>query len=135
MNDKQSEKRRMRRELLLFALGELLVLGVSFGVYALLRRLTGKVLLGGAVGAAVAVLNYCLMALGVWAASEKAAQGDPVGGRKIVTLSMIGRYLFMIVLLFAFAKSGLCDVVAMAIPLALSRVILFAAEFFRKKEG
>ena len=33
------------------------------------------------------------------------------------------------------AKSGLCNVVAMVIPLALFRVLLFVGEFFRRKDG
>lgn len=135
MNDKQSEKRRMLREVLILAVGEGIVLGVMFGVYALLGKLNSKVLLGGAVGVFVTVLNYFLMALGVWSASAKARDGDPAGGRRVITLSMLGRYLFMIAVLVAGAKSGLCDVVAMVVPLALFRILLYAAEFFRGKEG
>ena len=135
MNDKQTDKRRTLRELLILAVGEGIVLGVMFGIYALLGKLTAKVLLGGAVGALITVLNYFLMALGVWSASAKAEQGDPAGGRRVITLSMIGRYLLMIAVLVAGAKSGLCEVVAMVVPLALFRILLFAAEFFRGKEG
>ncbi len=135
MNDRENDIRQVRREVLLFALGTLVCLGLMYGVYALLHRLTAKVLLGGAVGALITVLNYFLMALGVWSASAKAEQGDPAGGRRVITLSMIGRYLLMIAVLVAGAKSGLCDVVAMVVPLALFRILLFAAEFFRGKEG
>ena len=135
MNDRQSEKRQMRRELLLFALGEAIVLAGTAGVFALLGRFSGKVLLGAAVGACLACLNYGLMALGVWAAADKAEAGDPAGGRKLITLSMLGRYLMMAAVLVIGAKTGLCDVIAMVVPLALSRVILFAVEYFRRKEG
>ena len=36
------------------------------------------------------------------------------------------------VVLFAFAKSGICDVFALVIPLAFTRPILTVTEFFRK---
>ena len=135
MNDRQTEKRRMIRELTRFALGQLICLGLMFGVYALLDKLTNKVLLGGCIGFALAVLNYCLMALGVWSAAEKAEKGDAAGGKRTITVSMRGRYLLMILGLVAGAKSGWCDVIAMLIPLVLSRPLIFIGEFFRRKEG
>ena len=135
MNDRQSEKRRMLRELTRFAIGELICTGLMFGVYVLLDKFTNKVLLGGCIGLALAVLNYVLMAVGVWSASDKAENGDPAGGRRTITASMLGRYLLMILVLVAGAKSGWCDVIAMLVPLALSRPLIFVGEFFRRKEG
>jgi hypothetical protein len=41
----------------------------------------------------------------------------------------------MILVLVVFAKSGLCDVIAMVIPLLLSRLVLFFIELFRRKDG
>ena len=130
-----NEKRETLRELLIIAAGELVVLGLLYGAYALLGRLNGKVLLGGAVGAGTAVLNYFLTALGVFRAAEKAQQGDTVGAMRTVRLSMYGRYLLMILVLVAGAKSGWCNVIAMVIPLVLFRVLLFVGEFFRRKDG
>ena len=134
MNDKQSEKRRMYRELARFALGQLICLGLMFGVYLLLDKLTDKVLLGGSIGFVLAVVNYLLMAVGVWAAADKAERGDAAGGKRTVTVSMLGRYLLMILVLVAGAKSGKCDVIAMLVPLVLSRPLIFVGEFFRRKE-
>lgn len=131
----QTDRQQTRRELLIIALGELLVLALLFGAYALLGRLTGKVLLGGCVGAATAVLNYFLMAVGVNAAADRAEGGDPARGRRILLLSMLGRYALMIAILLIGGKSGRCDVVAMVIPLALFRVLLYVGEFFRRKDG
>ena len=131
MNDKQ----QTLRELLIFALGELICLGLLYGAFALLGKLDSKVLLGGAIGAVTAVLNYFLMAVGVYAAAARAEAGDPARGRRIVSLSMAGRFLLMIAILVVGAKSGLCNVVAMVIPLILFRVLIFVGEFFRRKDG
>ena len=135
MNDRETDIRQVRREVLLFALGTLVCLGLMYGVYALLHRLTAKVLLGGAVGAALAILNYVLTAAGVLRAADKAEQGDAKSGMRTINLSMLGRYLLMILVLVVFAKSGLCDVIAMVIPLLLSRLVLFFIELFRRKDG
>ena len=133
--DKQQSKQQVYRELKFFALGELLILALVCAGFALVGRWSGKVAAGAAVGAGLAVSNYVLMALAVFRAADKAEQGDPHAGQRTMTASMMGRYLLMIAVLVIGAKSGLCDVVAMVIPLALSRVILFAAEFFRRKDG
>ena len=135
MNDRENDIWQVRREVLLFALGTLVCLGLMYGVYALLHRLTAKVLLGGAVGAALAILNYVLTAAGVLRAADKAEQGDAKSGMRTINLSMLGRYLLMILVLVVFAKSGLCDVIAMVIPLLLSRLVLFFIELFRRKDG
>lgn len=134
MND-MNDKRQTYRELLIFALGELICLGLLYGAFAMLGKLDGKVLLGGAVGALTAILNYFLMAVGVYAAAARAEAGDPVRGRRIVSLSMTGRFLLMIAILVVGAKSGTCNVIAMVIPLLLFRVLIFVGEFFRRKDG
>lgn len=134
MND-MNDKQQTLRELLIFFLGELICLGLLYGAFALLGKLDSKVLLGGAIGAVTAVLNYFLMAVGVYAATARAEAGDPARGRRIVSLSMAGRFLLMIAILVVGAKSGLCNVVAMVIPLLLFRVLIFVGEFFRRKDG
>ena len=131
MNDKQ----QTCRELLILALGELVCLGLIYGAFALLDKLDSKVFLGGAIGALTAVLNYFLMAVGVYAAAARAEAGDPARGRKIISLSMAGRFLLMIAVLVVGAKSGYCNVIAMVIPLLLFRVLIFVGEFFRRKDG
>ena len=133
--EKNEQKRQVYRELKLFALGELLILALVCAGFALLGKWSGKVLAGALTGAGLAMLNYALMALGVFKAAEKAEAGDPASGQRTMTLSMLGRYLLMIAVLVIGAKSGRCDVIAMVIPLALSRLILYAAELFRRKDG
>lgn len=134
MNE-MNDKKQTLRELLIMAAGELICLGLLYGGFALLGKLDGKVLLGGAVGAFTAILNYFLMAVGVYAAAERARAGDPARGRRMMSLSMLGRYLLMIAILVIGAKSGYCSVIAMVIPLALFRILLYVGEFFRRKDG
>ena len=134
MND-MNDKRQTYRELLICALGELICLGLLYGAFALLGKLDGKVLLGGAIGVLTAILNYFLMAVGVYAAAARAEAGDPVRGKRIVSLSMAGRFLLMIAILVVGAKSGACNVIAMVIPLLLFRMLIFVGEFFRRKDG
>ena len=133
--NKQNEKRQTLRELGIIAVGELVCLGLLYGAAALLGKLDGKVLLGGAVGAGTAVLNYFLMAVGVYAAADRAESGDSDRGKRILTLSMLGRYALMAAILVIGAKSGACNVIAMALPLLLFRVLLYVGEFFRRKDG
>lgn len=132
MNNR-SDKQQTVRELTVVAVGELLVFGLLCGAFAALGKLDAKVILGGAVGAVTAVLNYVLMAVGVWAAAARAEAGEPARAKRAVTLSMLARFGLMIAILVIGAKSGACNVIAMVIPLAAFRLLLFAAELFRKK--
>lgn len=132
--DTGSENSGLRRELLIFAAGELIGLGLMLGVYALLHKFSLMVVLGGCVGAALAILNYALTALGVARAADKAEQGDAVGARRMISLSMTVRYLLLIGALVGCALSGRFDVVAMVIPLLLGRLVISLGELFRKKE-
>ena len=75
------------------------------------------------------------MAVGVFAAADRAEAGDPARGKRIISLSMLGRYALMIAILVIGAKSGYCNVVAMVIPIALFRVLIYVGEFFRRKDG
>lgn len=130
-----NEKKQTYRELLIIAVGELICLALIYGGFALLNKLDQRVLIGGAVGVLTVILNYFLMAVGVFAAADRAEAGEPARAKRIISLSMLGRYALMIVVLVIGAKSGWCNVVAMVIPLALFRVILFIGEFFRRKDG
>ena len=132
--DKQTSKQQVYRELALFAIGQLLVFGLVCAGFALAGRWSREVLIGAAVGAALAAANYALTAVGVFRAADKAEHGDPAAGQRAMTLSMLGRYLMMIGVLVVGAKSGYCNVIAMVIPLAMSRPLIFTAELFRRKD-
>ena len=119
----------------LVALGELLGVAAMIGIFALLGKYDSKVLLGGIVGGAVATVNFFAMAIGVNIAADKAEQQNVKGGQATVKGSYLLRMVAMFVVLFAFAKSGICNAIALVVPLIFVRITLTVAEFFRRKPG
>ena len=120
------------KQTMMIALGQAICVAVMVGIFALLGQFNMAVLLGGIVGGVLAVLNFFVMAVGAMMAADKAMDQDVKGGKATVRSSMILRLALMAIVLIAFAKSGLCNVLAMVIPLAFTRPILMFAEFFGK---
>ena len=114
-------------------IGQVLCVAAMFGIYALLGYFSHKVLLGGIVGAVLASLNFFFMAVGTSIAADKAESQDVKGGKAVLQISMLVRYAILFITLFAFGKSGLCDLLALALPLVFVRPVLTFGEFFRKK--
>lgn len=116
-------------------IGMLIFTPAMIGVFALLGYFDFSVLLGGIIGSVLAILNFFVMAIAACLAADKAQNQDVKGGRKILQLSQTIRYILLFVLLLAFAKSGLCNTIAMALPVLVVRPIISFAEFFRKSGG
>lgn len=114
------------------AAGQVVCTAAMMGVFALLHQFDTTVLLGGIVGALVAVGNFFAMAMGAMIAADKAAQEDVKGGKATVRASMVGRLAAMAVILIVFAKSGYCNLIALLVPLVFTRPVLTVYEFFRK---
>ena len=123
------------RQTLVVALGEAIGVAAMIGIFALLGQLDTSVLLGGLVGGMVAVANFFVMAIGVNIAADKAENQNVKGGQATIKGSYMLRMIGMFVVLFAFAKSGLCNVIALVVPLVFSRFTLTLQEFFRRKPG
>jgi hypothetical protein len=115
------------------ALGQAICICVMIGVFVLLGHYDQTVLLGGIFGWLLSVLNFFFMAVGTNLAADKAEKQDVKGGKAVLSLSMALRYVVLFVLLFALAKSGLCNAIALALPLAFVRPVLTISEFFRKE--
>lgn len=120
------------KETAIVAAGQLVCIAAMFGIFALLHAFDRTVLLGGALGGLVAVLNFLFMAIGATLAADKAEAQNVKGGKALLQSSFFLRYLLMILVLFAGAKSGYCNVVALVVPLLFTRPILTLGEFFRK---
>lgn len=120
------------RETGMLAVGEAICTALMVGVFALAGYYNTSVLIGGIVGAVMAVGNFFLMAVAADAAADKAVNGDVKGGKELVKASFRMRLLVMAGLLFLFAKSGICNLIAMIVPLVLTRIIITVIEFFRK---
>jgi hypothetical protein len=122
------------RQTLLIAIGQIVGVGVMLGIFALLGRLDYTVVLGGLIGALVALLNFFFMAVSLTLAADRAVQQDAKGGKSLVKSSYAIRTIVMFVVLILCAKSGHCNVISLAVPLLLVQPTLLIAEFFRKKE-
>ena len=123
------------RQTAVVALGEVIGVAAMIGIFALLGHLDRTVLLGGIVGGLVAVANFFVMAITVNIAADKAENQNVKGGQATIKLSYALRMLVMAVVLFAFAKSGICNVIALVVPLIFTRFTLTLQEFFRRKPG
>ena len=115
------------------ALGQALCVAAMLGIFALLGYFDYTVVLGGLMGAVVAVLNFLFMAIGISLAADKAQEQNVKGGKSLVTGSYMLRIVLMFVVLFACAKSGHFHVITLVLPLVFVRPILTVAEFFQKK--
>ena len=121
------------KETAIIAVGELLCCGIMVGVFALLHKFSMQVVLGAFFGWLLTVANFFCMAVGSSLAADKAQEQNVSGGKAVMKSSMILRLLVLFVLMFALAKSGICDPVALILPLAFVRPVLMFGEFFRKK--
>lgn len=115
------------------ALGVAICTVLMIAVFALMGYYDTSVLLGGMVGAVLAIGNFFFMAVGTSLAADKAEQQDVKGGKALVQQSYLLRLVVLFVILFACAKSGLFNLFALVLPLVFVRPSLTIAEFFRKK--
>lgn len=106
---------------------------IMFGIFALLSMFDQTVLLGGIFGCVVAILNFFFMAMVADLAADKAEEQDVNGGKAMIQRSMLLRTAAMFIIFFALAKSGICNVIALVVPLLFVRPTITIAEFFRKK--
>lgn len=123
------------KETAVVLMGQAICVGTMLGVFALLGQFNIAVLLGGIIGAILAAANFFFMAITASLAADKAVDQDVEGGQKLMKASYPVRILILAVILIALAKSGICNVVALVLPLVFVRPILTVAEFFRKKEA
>ena len=119
----------------IIAIGEAVCVAAMIGIFALLGQFNMAVLWGGLVGLVLSVLNFFLMAVGAMLAADKAQQQDVKGGQATIRNSMLLRLALMALVLVAFSISGICNVLAMLLPLAFTRPILTLVDFFGKAGG
>ena len=125
-------KKLVWRETGIVAAGVLLCTAVMVGVFAMLGKFDISVLLGGAAGALLSVGNFFFMAVGITLAADKAEKQEVNAGKLLARNSYMLRLLVLAVLLFACAKSGIFNLIALVLPLVFVRPTLTISEFFRK---
>ena len=121
------------RETAIIAVGEAVCCGIMVGIFALVGHFDLTVLLGALIGFVLTVANFFVMAVGTSLAADKAQDQNVSAGKNLLRSSMGLRYVVLFVLLFLFAKSGICNVFALVLPLVFVRPVLMLSEFFRKK--
>ena len=120
------------KETAVVLVGQAICVAAMIGICVLLGIYSQAILLGGIFGGILAVLNFFFMAISTMMAADKAEQQNVKGGQLTVQLSFLLRMGLLFVVLFALIKSGLCDSLAVVLPLVFTRPILFVGEFFRK---
>ena len=120
------------RETAFLSIGEAVCVAAMVGLFALLGQFDYTVVLGGILGSLLAVGNFFFMAISSNAAADKAADQQVKEGKATVKLSYYTRLLILGVLLFVFAKSGHCNLLALVCPLFFVFPIITVIEFFRK---
>ncbi len=127
-------RKEVLHETLIITIGQVICIAAMFGIFALLGYFDSTVLLGGIVGGILAVLNFLFMAISVCVASDRAVAQDVKGGKSLMTFSMVLRYAVIFIVWVAGAVSGLCNAIALVLPIVFVRPTITVWEFFRKKE-
>lgn len=112
--------------------GVMVCVAVMIGVYALLGKFGWPVVLGGVVGGVLSVANFFFMAVSAELAADKAQADDVNGGKALMRSSYMIRLVALAVILFACARSGWFNLLALVLPLIFVRPVLSLLEFFRK---
>lgn len=120
------------QETAIIAIGQAVCVAVMIGIFALLGKFDSAVLLGGICGGLLATLNFFFMAVGAMMAADKAESQNVKGGQATIQSSYLLRLVVMFVIMFALVKGGVCNVIALVLPLVFTRPILSIGEFFRK---
>ena len=120
------------RETGMLAIGEGICAGITVGVFAATGYYHTTVLLGAVVGLVMAVANFFLMAVAAEAAADRAMNDDVKGGKALVKTSQNLRLVVIFLLVLLLAKTGVCNPIAMVVPLLTARPVLMVVEFFRK---
>lgn len=128
-------RKMVLKETGIVAIGECIGTAAMFGIFALLGKWDSAVFIGGLIGSAAAVLNFLVMAIGVNRAADKAVAQNVAGGQMTIKASYMIRMLLLFLILFAFAKSGVANAIALVVPLIFVRFTITIAEFFRRKPG
>ncbi len=122
------------KETAIVAVGVSVCVAVMIGIFALLGYFDWKVLVGGIIGGVLATANFLFMAISASLAADKAQKQDVKGGQRLMSGSYTLRLVVLFVILFACAKGGIANPIALVLPLIFVRPVLTLAEFFRKKE-
>lgn len=121
------------KETAIVVIGELILCAMMVGIFALVGKFDRSVVLGALFGWLLTSGNFFFLAVAATLAADKAQEQNVQGGKNLMRSSMALRLLVLFGLMFILAKSGICSVLALVLPLAFLRPVLMLGEFFRKK--
>jgi len=101
-------------------------------LFAALGHFQWKVVWSALAGTAAITVYYFSMGVTIELAADKAQQGDPAAGQRMIQLSSTVRLLLLGVAMAVGIKLG-ANVLALVLPLAFLRPVVMLAEFFGKK--
>ena len=125
----------VKRETMLVATGEMLLVGVMIAVFAIIGKFDLTVLIGGLAGGILTILNFFIMALNAVSASDKAVKNDVNGGKSLMHFSYIARYAVIFIVLCVLAITKIGHPIACALPLVFIQPVIIARNFLKKKVG
>ena len=120
------------KEILIVGIGVAVLTAAMLGVFALLGRFDGSVLLGGLVGAVLSFLHFLLLVGSVQLAADKAEKQDVRGGKTVLTLSRTLRYVLLFGVLVLCALTKAFHPLALVLPVLFVQPVLMLGELFRK---
>ena len=125
----------VKRETIPIAIGEMLLVGVMFIVFAVFKKFDWTVLVGGLVGGILTILNFYIMAMNAVSASDKAVKNDVTGGKALMRLSYTARYAVIFIVLCVLAITKIGHPVACALPLVFIQPVIILKSLLMKKVG
>ena len=125
----------VKRETIPIAIGEMLLVGVMFIVFAVLKEFDWTVLVGGLFGGILTILNFYIMAMNAVSASDKAVKNDVTGGKALMRLSYTARYAVIFIVMCVLAITKIGHPVACALPLVFIQPVIILKNLLTKKVG
>ncbi|WP_294499679.1 ATP synthase subunit I [uncultured Gemmiger sp.] len=107
-----------------------------FGVYAVLGRFDGKVLLGGLIGGGIAIAHFLFLSITIARALDRAREEKNAARVQLSLQASTGiRLLFIAVVLVLLFRADICDPVAALIPLLIAQFALKFIDLLRSGKG
>ena len=114
------------------ALGELITSSLIILVYTLLDKFHYTVVTGSLLGALAATLNIFFMALSLMKSYDRGTETDI---KKSTLVSYFLRMICLVMVMVLAFKSKYFDGIAAVIPLLTTRLIIYFASLFEKKDA
>ena len=117
------------------AIGQLLCAFVTQGIFVVLGHWNRSIVIGSSFGMILAITNFYFMCIFVHKAVAKAENKDVAGGQRLISLSYFARLAGLLTALVLLGKTGLCNIIVLALPLVFTKPILTVYRAFLGRNG